>query len=126
MAFTQGEWGTLMANNPPGTQVTDMVSSCQVFGVFVRLDPLPEVPALQEVIPFAVIEADPEHRIESPADYPPIGARAEARILGWFLLPQDVRLTPLNHPDWSHERRLARQDDSGVVIDPDQSENWNP
>ena len=62
-----------MAHNPPGIQVAGIVSSCQVFGVFVRLDPLPEVPALLEVIPFAVIEADSEHRIEFPADYPRSG-----------------------------------------------------
>jgi ribosomal protein S1 len=89
VAFTQEEWDALMADYPPGTPVSGVVTSCQVFGVFVRLDRLPEVTALLEIIHFAVLEADPGHRLEFLADYAPVGARLEARILGWCLLPND-------------------------------------
>jgi hypothetical protein len=41
---------------PPGTPVWGVVTSCRVFGVFVRLDALPEVPALLELIHFAACE----------------------------------------------------------------------
>ncbi len=123
MAFTQEEWDALMADYPPGTPVSGVVASCQVFGVFVRLDQLPEVPALLEIIHFAVREADPGHRFEFPADYPPVGARVEARILGWCLFPKDVRLTQLSHLDWCHNRQLAHHDDPGVVTDPVHREN---
>jgi ribosomal protein S1 len=112
MAFTREEWDRLMADSPPGTPVSGTVTSCQVFGVFVRLDQLPDVPALLEIIHFAVNEADPNHRIRFPADYPPVGARVEARILAWCLQPKDVRLTQLSHLDWSHRRWLASHDGS--------------
>lgn len=111
MTFTQEEWDGLIAGYPPGTPVTGTVTSCQVFGVFVRLDQMPDVTALLEIIHFAVREANPTHRIEFPADYPPVGARVEARILGWCLLPKDVRLTQLSHLDWIHSRWLASHDD---------------
>ncbi len=107
--FTQEAWDDLMAKYPPGSSVDGVVASCPVFGVFVRLDELPEVPALLEIIDFKVIETNPRHRIEFPADYPPVGARIEARILGWCLRPKDVRLTQLSHLDWSHRRWRASQ-----------------
>lgn len=109
MEFTQEAWDDLMAKYPPGTSVGGAVASCQVFGVFVRLDELPDVPALLKIIHFKVIETDPRNRIEFPADYPPVGAGIEARILGWCLRPKDVRLTQLSHLDWSHRRWLAHQ-----------------
>jgi ribosomal protein S1 len=109
MVFTQEEWDALMAKYPPGSPVEGVVTSCQVFGVFVRLDELPDVPALLEIIHFKVNETEPRHRIEFPADYPPVGARIEGRILAWCLRPNDVRLTQLSHLDWSHRRWLASQ-----------------
>ena len=109
MEFTQAEWDVLIAKYPPGTPVKGIVTCCQVFGVFVRLDELPDVPALLEIIHFKVNETDLEPRIEFPADYPPVGARVDARILGWCLRPKDVRLTQLSHLDWSHRRWLASQ-----------------
>jgi ribosomal protein S1 len=108
--FTQEQWDAMMARYPPGTPVSGIVASCAVFGVFVRIDELPEVLALLEIIHFGVIETDPEHRIEFPADYPPVGVRVEARILGWSLRPKDVRLTQLSHLDWNNRRRLASRD----------------
>lgn len=109
MEFAQEDWDALMAKYPPGTPVGGVVTSCQIFGVFVRLDGLPDVPALLEIIHFKVNETDPQHRIEFPADYPPVGARVDARILGCCLRPIDVRLTQLSHLDWSHRRWLASQ-----------------
>jgi ribosomal protein S1 len=105
--FTQEQWDDLMARHPPGTPVSGTVTGCHRFGVFVRLDQLPDVPALLELIHFRQVEAEPDHRIEYPADYPPVGARVEARVLGWCLKPNDVRLTQLSHLDWSHLRWLA-------------------
>jgi ribosomal protein S1 len=107
MEFTQEEWDALMAEYPPGTPASGVIISCHVFGVFVRLDELPEVPALLEIIHFKANEEDPQHRIEFPADYPPVGSRVEVRILGWCLRPKDVRLTQLSHLDWSHRRWSA-------------------
>ena len=109
LEFTQEVWNDLMARYPPGTSVSGVVASCQVFGVFVRLDELPDVPALLEIIHFRIRETDRLHRVEFPADYPPVGARIEARILGWCLRPEDVRLTQLSHVDWIHSRWLANQ-----------------
>jgi ribosomal protein S1 len=98
-----------MAKFPPGTPVGGVVTSCQIFGVFVRLDERPDVPALLEIIHFKVIESDPQRRIKFPADYPPVGARVDARILGWCFRPKDVRLTQLSHLDWSHRRWRSSQ-----------------
>ena len=61
MSFTQQDWDSLMADYPPGTPVSGVVTSCQIFGVFVRLDQLPEVPALLEIIHLAIVEAAPNH-----------------------------------------------------------------
>lgn len=97
MDFTQKQWDALTAQYPPGTPVSGIVTACQVFGVFVRLDTLPDVPALLEVIHFRQIEAEPARRIQYPEDYPPVGSRIEARVLGWCLKPKDVRLTQLSH-----------------------------
>ena len=110
MTFSQEKWDALMAEYPTGTPVSGVVTSCRHFGVFIRLDQLPEVPALLEIIHFKVIEDKPTHRIEFPVDYPPVGSRMEVRILGWCLRPKDVRLTQLSHLDWSHRRWLASQD----------------
>jgi hypothetical protein len=85
------------------------VTSCQAVGVFVKVDQLPEVPALLEIIHFGVRETDPRHQIEFPADYPPVGSRVEARILAWCLHPKDVRLTQLSHLEWVHSGWLAKQ-----------------
>jgi hypothetical protein len=108
--FTQKEWDALMAKYPPGTPAGGVVLARHVVGVFVRVDELPEVPALLEVIHFKAREEDPQRRLEFPADYPPVGSRVEARILGWSLRPKDVRLTQLSHLHWSHQRWWASHD----------------
>jgi DNA-directed RNA polymerase subunit E'/Rpb7 len=97
--FTQVEWNALIATFPRGTLVTGQVTSCQLFGVFVRLDQLPEVTALLEIVHFSLLADQPGHRIQFPADYPLVGTRIEARILAWSLTPKDVRLTQLQHFD---------------------------
>ena len=117
MSFTQQDWDSLMADYPPGTPVSGVVTSCQIFGVFVRLDQLPDVPALLEIIHLAIVEAAPNHRIEFPADYPPIGARVDARILAWCLRPKDVRLTQLSDLEWCHRHKRAGRDPSGPETD---------
>ena len=73
-AFTQQEWDALAAAYPPGRPVSGEVVSCQVFGVFVRLDQVPEVTALLEITHFGLLVADPHHRVQFPTDYPPVGA----------------------------------------------------
>ena len=108
--FTQEEWNALLARYPPGTPVSGVVTSCQVFGVFVCVDQLPKVPALLEIIHFKITEDAPQHRIVFPDDYPSVGSRVEAHILDWCLRPKDVRLTQLSHLDWSHSRWLASCD----------------
>lgn len=77
-----------------------MNHNCHFFGVFVRLDQLPEVTALLEIIHFGLLVDQPNLCIQFPDDYPPVGARIEARILAWCLKPKDVRLTQLQHLDW--------------------------
>lgn len=76
------------------------VSSQHVYGVWVTLNELPEVPALLELIHFEMIESHPEKRIQFPEDYPVVGSVISCRILGWCLLPKDVRLTQLSHLHW--------------------------
>lgn len=100
-SFSQEEWNTLIALHPPGTSVTGEVVHCALFGVFVRIDKLPEVISLLEVIHFGIRSAAPKHRIEFPKDYPAVGTRIKARILAWSFAPKDVRLTQLDHLDWS-------------------------
>lgn len=100
LQYTQDKWNQLISNYPPGTTVSGTVVEHQRFGVFVRLDDLPEVPALLEIIHFDVRESVPSHRIEFPADYPRIGDKIEARILAWCAKPNDVRLTQLSHMNW--------------------------
>ena len=112
-AFTQEEWDALIAAYPPGTPVSGEVIHRATFGVFVRLDQLPEVTALLEIIHFGLRAADPDHRIQFPADYPANGTRVEARVLAWCATPKDVRLTQLPHPDWVHSRWLAEQRHAG-------------
>jgi ribosomal protein S1 len=102
-AFTQEEWDALITAYPPGTPVSGEVVSRQVFGVFVRIDQFPEVTALLEIVHFGLLVADPQHRIQFPADYPAVGIRIKARVLAWCLKPKDVRLTQLTHLDWSHD-----------------------
>jgi ribosomal protein S1 len=111
MNFTQEQWNELRECYPSGTAVTGIVTRCKIFGVFVQLDQLPTVTALLEIIHFDVLNADPDHSIKFPDDYPPVGARVEVRILGWCLLPKDVRLTQLSHLDWFHSRWLREQND---------------
>lgn len=108
--FSQEEWDLLMATYPPGTQVSGEVVKAAQFGVFVRLDQLPNVTALLEIIHFGLLVGDPNHRIEFPADYPVVSTRIEARVLGWSLKPKDVRLTQLQHLNWCHHVWLAEQD----------------
>ncbi|MGL5807964.1 MAG: hypothetical protein ACRC2R_16270 [Xenococcaceae cyanobacterium] len=100
MSFTQQEWEALIITYPPGTSVSGIVTKCRIFGVFVRLDDLPTVPALLELIHFWQVEAEPDRHIEYPADYPVVGLRIEARVLSWCLHPKDVRLTQLSHLNW--------------------------
>lgn len=69
--------------------------------VFVRLDELPGVTALLEIIHFGIRSTDPQHRIEFPKDYPALGTPIDARVLGWSLKPKDVRLTQLDHLHWT-------------------------
>ena len=102
--FTQSEWDSLIERFPNGTSVSGVVAACPVFGVWITLDDLPDVPALLEIIHFAIRETDPEHRIEHPVDYPDVGSRITARILGWCANPKDVRLTQLSHLDWIHSQ----------------------
>lgn len=52
VGFTQEQWDALIARYPPGTPGSGIVTACEVFGVFVRLDELPDVPALLELIHF--------------------------------------------------------------------------
>ncbi len=105
--YTQEAWDDLIAAYPPGTPVCGEFVCCQVFGVFVRLEQLPDVVALLEIVHFGILVADPGHCIEFPADYPPVGSRIEARVLAWCAKPKDVRLTQLQHLDWSHRHWRA-------------------
>jgi ribosomal protein S1 len=107
--YTQQEWDALIKAYPPGTSVSGTVVSCQIFGVFVQLDVLPEVKALLEVIHFGLLVDDPEHKIIFPQDYPSVGTRIIAKVLGWCLKPVDVRLTQLQHIDWIHSEWVAKQ-----------------
>lgn len=107
--FSQEEWDQLVAMYPPGKLMSGKVSSRQMYGVWVTLDELPDVPALLEVIHFEIIETDPEQNIEFPDDYPADGTLLKTRILGWCEKPGDVRLTQLSHLDWSHQRFLREQ-----------------
>jgi ribosomal protein S1 len=102
--FTQDEGDRLMGRYPPGTPVNGVVQSRQVYGVWVSLDEFPNVPALLEIIHFAVIESRSARRVQFPDDYPEVGARVHARILGWSQQPKDVRLTQLSHLEWTHGR----------------------
>jgi ribosomal protein S1 len=119
VGFTQEQWDDLIARYPAGTPVSGTVTSCHVFGVFVRLDQQPDVPALLEVIHFRQVAAASGYRIKYPADYPAVGSRVEARVLAWCGKPKDVRLTQLSHLDWNHLRWLAehQQADPGATAD---------
>lgn len=99
--FTQEEWDSLIAEYPFGTPVTGEVVSCQLYGVFVRLDQLPDVTALLEIVHFGLLVDAPKHHIQFPADYPTVGTRINARILAWSQNPKDVRLTQLEHLNWT-------------------------
>jgi hypothetical protein len=107
--FSQQHWDALMTRYPPGTPVSGTVTACAVFGVFIQLDELPDVPALLELTHFRLIEAEPGRWIQFPAEYPAVGSRIEARVLGWCLKPKDVRLTQLSDLERSHERWLAEE-----------------
>jgi len=100
LQFTQEQWDNLIAEYPPGTQVSGTVRACQRFGVFVLLDELPDVPTLLEVIHFNVNESSPDNRIRYPEEYPSIGDRITARVLAWSEKTKDLRLTQLSHLNW--------------------------
>jgi hypothetical protein len=118
-SFSQQEWDDLAVRFAPGTPVCGVVVSCEVFGVFVELDDLPEVPALLELIHFQAVEEEPDRRLTFPEDYPKVGERVLARILAWCMEPKDVRLTPLSHLEWSQRRWLAdRSASPGAAGDP--------
>ncbi|WP_339748934.1 hypothetical protein [uncultured Rubinisphaera sp.] len=104
MQYTQDEWNQLILKYPPGTVVYGTVMSCQLFGVFVRLDELPDVPSLLEVVHFAINESMPKHMVQFPTDYPATGDRINARILAWSAKTKDVRLTQLSHLNWTSEK----------------------
>ena len=108
--FSQSEWDSLIERFPNGTPVNGVVAACPVYGAWITLDDLPDVPALLEIIHFAICESDPDHRIEHPEDYPEIGTRISARILGWCAQPKDVRLTQLTHLDWIHSEHIRNRD----------------
>jgi len=105
--YGQEDWNALIAAFPNGTTVAGTVTVRAPFGVFVKLDDLPDVVALLEIIHFEVRVEKPEHRIDFPDDYPEVGTRIEARILGWSARPKDVRLTQLQHLEWSHREWIA-------------------
>lgn len=112
--FTQSDWDSLAQRFPAGTTVIGTVTDCPIYGVWITLDGLPDVPALLEVIHFAILNTEPKHPIHHPDDYPRIGSRLEARILGWCATPKDVRVTQLSHLGWSqgeHLRKIADQQD---------------
>ncbi len=71
----------------------------QLYGVWVRLDELPDVPALLEIIHFEAIESKPNQKHEFPDCYPTVGDQISSRILAWCQIPKDVRLTQLGHLD---------------------------
>lgn len=97
LQYPAEEWDALVAANPPGTRVSGHVVDCPMYGVWVKLDDLTEIPALLEIFYFRIRAFDPTHRISFPEDYPEIGEQLEARILAWPEEPGEVRLTQLNH-----------------------------
>lgn len=98
--FQAHDWARLLAAFPPGSPVSGTVIRQDPFGVWVRLDELPSIPALLEIIHFAIRESDPLYRIQFPIDYPSVDSQLSARILAWSLKPNDVRLTQLSDLDW--------------------------
>ena len=107
MDFTQEQWDELVARYPPGIPVGGTVTSCQVFGVFVRLEQLPDVPALLELIHFRQVEAQRAAGLGTRPTILRLATWVDARILGWCLKPKDVRLTQLSHLDWCQHHWLA-------------------
>ncbi|ADG66948.1 RNA binding S1 domain protein [Planctopirus limnophila DSM 3776] len=89
-----------MAKFPPGTPMTGQVIDTAVFGVFVRLDEIPDVKALLEIIHFGPLFTKPPGQNNFPEDYPQVGDQLKVRVLGWCLKPVDVRLTNLDHLEW--------------------------
>ena len=69
MEYTQKQWNLLLERYPPGTPIIGTVSSILMCGAFVKLDELPDVPALLEVIHFLQVENEPNKRIQFPVDY---------------------------------------------------------
>lgn len=116
--YSQKEWDELIAKYPNGTLMSGTASNQQMYGVWVTLDELPEVPALLEIIHFEIIETDPEHKIQFPVDYPAVGASLKTRVLAWCEKPNDVRLTQLSHLEWSH-RRFLHEQSSSLGVKPD-------
>ncbi len=109
MAFTQEAWDALMTKYPPGTPVGGVVTSRHPFGVFVRLDALPEVPTLMEIIHFRVRETDPGHTIEFPSDYPSIGARARSPHPRLVPPPQGRAAYPAQPPRLESQALVSRR-----------------
>lgn len=90
-SFTEFEWDALSRRYPPGTVVQGTVIHRAPFGVFVRLDELPDIPALLEMF-----QLSDQHDLRSPVDieeYPAIGSQLTAWILVWNRRPHDLRLT---------------------------------
>ncbi|RSK36070.1 S1 RNA-binding domain-containing protein [Hymenobacter metallilatus] len=93
--FTQAQWNSLVQQFPFGTRVHGTIVHVAQFGVFVQLDEFPDVDALLEVIQMPRVELQPFQRIIYPDDYPAIGTRNEAFILGWPEKLGQIRLTQL-------------------------------
>lgn len=107
--YSQKEWDELISKYPNGTPMSGKVCEQQRYGVWVILDELPEIPALLEIIHFKINETRPGYRIQFPNDYPATGTLLETRVLAWSANPKEVRLTQLNHLNWSHQQFLHEQ-----------------
>ena len=104
--YSQQEWDELIERFPPGKPVSGIVAACPVYGVWITLDDLPDVPALLEIIHFAINESVPDNRFEHPRDDPkpsvlPIefpswqGRVADANSITSSVVANHVYLSPL-------------------------------
>jgi ribosomal protein S1 len=73
------EWESLCRQFPAGTEVSGVVTRVELFGAFVRLDQMPDVTALLEVVEIGEFS----RTLNYPEDYPFVGQSLRARILGW-------------------------------------------
>lgn len=89
--FTQDQWATFEQDYPPGTVVRGQVINVAHYGMYIRLDELPGIPALLEIIqmPHQVLP------VRYPDHYPALGDRIEARIMAW-VPGRGVTLTQLD------------------------------